>query len=149
MDSSGNLYVSNDVTYPTICGYVTVYDAATGKLKYTIKNGICNSGTLPERMAVDASGDLFVANLAYDTSRNSGTVTEYAAGTNSLIETISEGDINPIDLLVDSYGNLYVANFRDEGTGNVTVYAPGQTSPTETLTKGIYNPVSFAFLPNN
>jgi hypothetical protein len=149
LDSSGNLYVSNAVTYPTFCGYVTVYDAATGTLKYTIKDGICNSGTLPGRMTMDASGDLFVCNEAYDTSRNSGTVTEYAAGTNSLIETISKGGINPIDLVVDSYGNLYVANFRNEGASNVTVYAPGKTSPSETLTKGIYNPISFAWLPNN
>jgi hypothetical protein len=149
LDSSGNLYVGNDVTYPTFCGYVTVYDAATGKLRYTIKDGICNSGTLPGRMTMDASGNLFVSNRAYDTSRNSGTVTEYAAGTNSLIKTISKGGINPIDLVVDGYGNLYVANYRNEGASNVTVYAPGKTSPSETLTKGIYNPISFAWLPNN
>jgi hypothetical protein len=146
LDSSGNLYVSNDEFEQ---GYVTVYNAATGALKYTITDGISNSGAFPSRMALDASGNLFVGIDAFDTSKHSATVTEYAAGTNSLIETISKGVIYPVDLLIDSYGNLFVANWDPQGgNSNVTVYAPGQTSPSETLTKGIINPVSFAWLPN-
>jgi hypothetical protein len=145
LDSSGNLYVGNEGSEK---GYVTVYNAATGSLKYTITDGISNSGTFPSRMALDAAGNLFVGNESSGTSISSGTVTEYAAGTNSLIETF-KGGINPVDVLIDSYGNLFVANWGpNSARSSVTVYAPGQTSPGETLTKGIINPVSFAWLPN-
>jgi DNA-binding beta-propeller fold protein YncE len=71
-----------------------------------------------------------------------GTVTVYARGSTSLLQTISQSVNSPFALAVDRTGNLYVGNL---GNNTVTVYAPGSTSVLRTISQGICGPVSLAF----
>jgi len=134
-DSSGNLYVANDSS--SGCGNITVYDAASSTVKYTITDGVCS----PLAMTFDPAGNLYVGNDAEDS------VTEYAAGTNSLVETISKGIKLPTYLTTDASGTLYVANYGQSFTGDITIYPQGHTTPSETLTKNIGLPTGLVWLP--
>jgi hypothetical protein len=138
IDSSGNLYADNLDSSP--CGFVTVHDAATGALKYTIKKGVCE----PVGLAFDAAGNLYVGNTG-NGNDPAPSVTEYGAGSNTPTSTITNGVTQPLSLLFDPSGNLYVANAGYPG--NVTVYAPNQTSPSRVLTKGIGSPFQLQWLP--
>jgi sugar lactone lactonase YvrE len=76
----------------------------------------------PFGIAVDASGDLFVADYA------SNSVTEYAPGATgniapaATISGSSTGIDGPLGLALDASGDLFVANFLGN---SVTEYAPG------------------------
>lgn len=86
----------------------------------TITSGISN----PNGIAVDASGNLWVANLS------SNTVTEYAPNASSPELTLSSGLNQPWDVKVDGFGDVFVAN---DATGSSTNYiaefAPHDPSP--------------------
>ena len=75
----------------------------------------------PFGMAVDASGDLFVADYA------SNSVTEYAPGATgdaAPLATIAGADTGidgPLGMALDATGDLFVANF----TGNSVTGTPG------------------------
>jgi DNA-binding beta-propeller fold protein YncE len=91
---------------------------------------------LPLTIAIDASGKLYVAN--YGTS----TVTVYAAGSDSLLRTISTGIDLARALAFDKAGNLYAANYNN---ATVTVYRPGTTKPRRTISQGVSGPLALAF----
>jgi sugar lactone lactonase YvrE len=115
---------------------VTVYDPSNGQLVRTIAQ---SDGILyPEALTFDAAGNLYVS--------NENTVTEYEAGTATLIRTITTGLDQPGALALDASGNLYVANLGTAATyGNsVTVYASGKTTPARTIIAGIEAPESLA-----
>jgi len=75
----------------------------------------------PDAMAMDASGNLYVANV------NTSTVTVYARGAASPSRTITSGIGIPVCLAVDSKGDLFVASATGGpgSRGKVTEYAPG------------------------
>ena len=113
LDGAGNLYVSDsseDVAYKvTPSGILT-------KLPIT---GLSQ----PNDLAVDAEGDLFVANAS------SGQITEYSsAGQQS---TFKSGLITPRGIAVDPQGDVYVAQATPQGT--VVKITPGGT---ETVVAG-------------
>ena len=89
---------------------------------------------VPEALAFDSSGNLYVAN------NGAGTVSEYAAGGTTLTATYY-GLSAPDALAFDSSGNLYVAN---GGAGTVSEYAAGGTALTATY-YGLSSPDALAF----
>jgi 6-phosphogluconolactonase (cycloisomerase 2 family) len=97
----------------------------------------------PVGIALDASGNIYIANKALGIQGNES-VTVYAAGSTgnvAPIQTIagtSTGLDNPIQLALDSSSNIYVANYTypNSGNGSLTVYAAGgngNVAPTETI----------------
>lgn len=147
-DRVGDLYVLNGCNrYPGHRnGTVSVYGPGAKSVLRTITNRI----TCPFAMALDAAGNLYVAN---EKPTCSGAVCSstynalvYAAGSTSLIRTISQGISTPLALAFDSMGNLYVANggYR-RNPGSVTVYASGSSSMLRTITNGIAYPKLLAF----
>jgi hypothetical protein len=91
----------------------TTYEAISGA---TLNN--------PYGMALDTSGDLFVANSA-GSGTNANTVIEFG----SSITTISSGVREPTSIAVSSFGALAVDNF---GNGTMTIYSSPYSTPSAT-----------------
>ncbi len=94
----------------------------------TIKQGLY----APDALAVDTSGNLYVANL---NGRNVGV---YHAGQTSPFRTITNGIHSPKALAIGPQGNLYVSNLYEN---TVTVYKPGSSKPFLTVKPPIGSPV--------
>lgn len=85
-------------------------------------------------MALDASGNLFVAN------QNSNSVQVFAPPYTGAPTSITNGVSEPQDVLLDPSGNLFVANFGSTCCGFVTIYAPPSYTLTTTITNSIFEP---------
>jgi sugar lactone lactonase YvrE len=105
--------------------------------------GLASAGGL----AVDVSGDLFVAN--YD----SNSVTEYAPGANGNIAPVADisgastGLDGPLGLALDASGDLFVANFLSNSVAEYAPGANGNVSPTATISgssTGLADPAGVA-----
>lgn len=81
-------------------------------------------------VAVDASGDVYVANASNTGSPN---VVEYSPGATSVIQTFSQGLHYPINVTVDSNGTVYVADNVINGTSTIVEYAPTGGAPIKTI----------------
>jgi len=101
---------------------ITVYSAKgeNGKEKGTITTGLSN----PERLFVDAKGNVYATNIG------NSTITAYKPGATSPFLTISDGVDRPTGLTVDAAGTVYCANVGD---GTITVYKSGTTTPYLTI----------------
>ncbi|MGH7813206.1 MAG: SBBP repeat-containing protein [Candidatus Binataceae bacterium] len=144
VDSSGNVYVANcescvnDGAGPDS---VDIYPAGSNGNVAPIST-ITGSNTgldYPYAIAVDSSGNVYVANCSYscglDLTPESDSITVYPAGSNgnaAPIATITGSNTGlyaPLGIAVDSSGNVYVANVNDDLTfgdaGIVTVYPTG------------------------
>ena len=75
--------------------------------------GTITTGISPYGVAVDSSGNIYVANYS------SNTVTKYASTGGAATLTISSGLSGPSGVAVDSSGNIYVAN---QGSNTVTIF---------------------------
>ena len=98
IDSSGNVYVAGNTVSRFAPGSTT--PSATYSASFSN----------PHALALDSSGDLYVA------SELNNTVFEFAAGEHDSRATYTAGMSEPYSLAFDSSGNLYVANI-----GNNTV----------------------------
>jgi sugar lactone lactonase YvrE len=106
----------------------------------TISSGV----VVPDALAMDAAGDLFVAS-------DGGGVTEYASPyTGTPKTTIASGINKPDALALDAAGDLFVANFAGYtgNTGAVTEYAPPYTGTPTTITTGVSQPRALALEAN-
>jgi len=113
---SAKVYVSD-----AELGEVLIYNAAKPTAPIgTITNGISE----PLGTFVDASGNLYVANIG------SNTVTVYPKGKTAPSMTYSSGLSGPIGVAVGSDGTVYVPEFE---TGAVVEYYKGKTKPSLTL----------------
>ena len=130
LDSSGRIYVANLIGGASSFGSVTVYAAgANGNATPTAVIAGSNTGlSAPQGIAVDAAGNLFVANLTGGALQN-GSITVYPPGSNGNVTpsaTIAGAEIEtlllgPQGVAVDLAGNIYVVNTA----GNISEYAPG------------------------
>ena len=112
---------------------VTVYTPGVDNPVRTVRNGL----DLPQSLAFDSSGDMFVG--------NANSVTEYAeAGSapNVVTGIITAGVNAPSQIAEDQSDNLWVANTG--GPGSITEYAPGSTTP-RVIAASINDPVDIAF----
>ncbi|HLY01149.1 MAG TPA: hypothetical protein VKR56_01485 [Candidatus Cybelea sp.] len=101
---------------------IAIYSAKgeNGKEEGSITTGLSN----PERLFVDAKGNVYATNLG------NSTITAYKPGATSPFLTISDGVDRPTGLTVDVAGNVYCANV---GNDTITVYKRGKTSPSLTI----------------
>jgi hypothetical protein len=137
---SATFNVKNDVQTLFVANHgsdsVTEYAPPYTGAPTTISNGV----VVPDALAMDAAGDLFVA--SYDAG-----VTEYASPyTGAPTVTIASGINEPDALTLDAAGDVFVANFAGYtgNTGAVTEYAPPYTGTSATITTGIEQPGSLA-----
>lgn len=118
-DSSGNLYVLNNIYYDN--GDVTVYPPGSTSPSETITQGTFD----PYNLVIDRHDNLYVSGI--------DGVSVYAPGTTSPKQTITDGISDPQGMAFDSVGNLYVANFHNQ---TVTVYRPGDRARIRTISQG-------------
>jgi len=132
LDSSGNIYVS-DATTNRILKLSTVGSApgtyavttlaGSGNLGGTDGSGTAADFDSPEGLAIDSSGNLYVADTGNQTIRMitpAGVVTTLAGKSGNRGSSDGSGSAaqfnRPTDLKVDSSGNLYVV---DSGNGTI------------------------------
>jgi hypothetical protein len=118
VDTSRNLYVTNNGYGQSPYGDITIYARGATSPKLTITDGVDN----PTGLTVDAAGTVYCANVTFP-----ATITEYPAGESSPSLTIPLGSDNlPEYLATDASDNLYVSMLG----GNVWKFAPGSTNGT-------------------
>ena len=142
LNAAGELFVANSST-----NSITVYSlGATGNAApiRTI-SGLLTQLDNPQGIALDAAGNLYVANVGTTTPPTStpSSITVYgpiATGNATPIRTITgvlTGLVNPQGVIVDSAGNLYVANAGALSVpDSITVYDPtatGNVAPINTI----------------
>ena len=154
--AGSNIYATNQATFfnsgvtsegPSVTVYATAGLSGTVNLAPT--DTIVGGSTdlvLPVGIAVDAAGNIYVANF------EGNTITVYAAGANgnatpmAVIGGDSTGLSGPFGIALDGAGDIYVSN-SDNNT--ITVYpagAKGDVVPTATIKgTGLSNPLYIAF----
>jgi sugar lactone lactonase YvrE len=112
VDTAGNLYVADSKNYAirkiTPSGIVTTIAGQAGVAGNTDGIGTAAQFGVIEGIAVDASGNLYVTDITYNTVRK---LTQSSGNWNvSTLVTRTAGLNQPIGITVDSAGNLYVAD---------------------------------------
>jgi len=154
LDSTGKIYVANFVgaAAPGVIGdgSVTIYAAdSNGNMAPVAVIAGADTGLKnPSGVALDASGNIYVANSGGG-STETGSVTVYPAGSNgdvspsaTIAGTIADHDDGlavPSAIAVGPDGKIYVANSDGgpSGVGSITVYAAGangDVSPIAAIT---------------
>ena len=119
---------------------IVVYRAYSKNSKPLVHLEIQQDISSPSALALDAKGDLYVA--------NGGSVTGYNHGASSPFVTYSNGIQSAVGLAVGSDGTLYVANGGNPGV--VLVFPPNSSSPSTTITDpSFYNVDAVALDQNN
>jgi sugar lactone lactonase YvrE len=118
VDASDNVYVAdtnnNTIRKISLAGVVTTLAGTAGKQGHSDGTGTAASFVLPEGIAVDANGNVYVADTGNNAIRKitpEGVVTTLA-GTAATIN-------GPIEITVDASGNLYVV-----GTNTISKITP-------------------------
>ena len=137
MDGKANrhhpwLYVSD-----TAGNFITIF--SFGKAGETIIGRLTSGLNGPFGMALDKSGNLYVAN-----QNSPGNVVIYKPGQTSPSLTLTAELDTPQGVAVDERGNVYVTN-RGSMPG-IAVFPPGSTQPSRYITSGlIQNPIEDFF----
>ncbi len=131
-DASGNLYIADLFNHRVLeasNGAVSTF-AGNGTAGYSGDGGPAASAelNLPTALAVDARGDVYIADLAnnsFGTVRkvSGGIITTIAGGGTTLGDggPATEGLLNgPIGLALDKSGNLYIADSNNERVRKVS-----------------------------
>lgn len=129
VDLAGNIYISdngnNVIRKVNPAGIISTYAGRDTVSGYTGDNGPADSATLssPQGIAVDAAGDLYIADNYNNVIRKvntAGIITTFAG--NRTITGTTNGDGGPADsayfagpygVAVDSVGNVYIADVDD------------------------------------
>ena len=139
IDVNGNLFIAdtdNNVVREVNSKGVISTIAGTGAAGSSGDNGPATAATLnlPQGIAVDLSGNVFVADTANSRVRkiSNGTITNYAgngtAGYSGNGGSATGATLNtPVGLAVDKSGNLYIA---DQGNNVVRMVSAGGTITT-------------------
>ena len=131
VDSSGNLYVSdtgNDtIRKITPAGVVTTLAGTAGQAGSTDGTGAAARFRTPYGIAVDASGNLYVADANNDTIRKitpAGVVTTLAGTAGAAGSTDATGTTarfnSPLGIAIDASGNVYVADSNNDTIRKIT-----------------------------
>lgn len=138
VDASGNVYCACSASTE-----VDEFTPAGGSTAYRSLNGLNSpSGiSMPYSVAVDTSGNLYVAN---ETSNAIG-ISVYGPTGVTPIRNITSG-INSVALLAfDKLGNLYAANYASTPPATITEYASGSSTVANTFeSAGLVAPVALA-----
>jgi hypothetical protein len=141
VDPTGEIFVGEQLTFgsdPT--GEVLVFAAGAGANASPVRTIVGTNTRLevPNTLAVDAAGDVFVGQLL-------GDVLEFAAGTSGNVAPVralkvlgaTNTEIGVVfGMATDGSGNLYVANEPAANITNVLVFAPsasGDVAPIRTI----------------
>jgi sugar lactone lactonase YvrE len=129
VDSHGTVYVTSGGTV----GQCSVLIFPAGQ---TVASGQINGFDLPVGLAVDAKGDLFVAdalaNIVYEVSKGSKTPKNLKLS----------GLNDPTGVSIDPKGNLWVVSYKADQAAEFTI---GKTKPTKVVTDALDSPYSIAF----
>jgi sugar lactone lactonase YvrE len=126
-DSNGNIYIADPINYvvwkvSSSTGTASVVAGTLGIAGYPTTGVPATQSSLlePLRVAIDATGNLFVADTGYalvlKISSDSGVLSVYAGGGPNIRPygdgglATSAGLSNPMGLALDSVGNLYIAD---------------------------------------
>jgi hypothetical protein len=144
LDPSGNIYVANSCQGYTCTGEVRVFAAtASGNVApMRVISGSATNLVLPEGLALDRGGNIYVANLG------TNAINVYAGKANGNVGPIrfiggASTRINaPAGIVVDAAGYTYLGN--QSGTPNwpVLVFAPGAAGnvpPVQSITLNVLN----------
>jgi hypothetical protein len=140
LDSSRNIYIADAGSSVGRADSVTVYlSGSNGNVVPTDTISGANTGLdSPGGIAVDSGGNIYVTNDGALTS-NPDDITVYSPGSNGNVTPTATlyplGLAYPLGIVVDSNGNLYVANDGSiEGSVDaITVYPPNNPVPSETI----------------
>ena len=111
--------------------------ASCNRTERTIRNGI----KVPEALAFDSAGSLYVANATRGADAI-GWIGVYAPRSTTPSRTIATGTNLPTWLAFGANGDLYVANVSNVSSGSVAVYANGASKPARRMTNGVDDPLS-------
>jgi len=131
VDNAGNLYVSEqgnfDIRKITPGGTVTTFAGTAGGVGFADGTGSAAQFNLPAGLAVDANGNVYVADYANNTIRKitpAGVVTTLAG--NSQASGSADGPgasarfYLPVGIAVDGSGNLYVTEQGNDAVRMIT-----------------------------
>jgi sugar lactone lactonase YvrE len=138
LDSTGNLYVANNLGGSQYCGDVQVYSQGASTPTYTIPP--TETACRWFQMLQGPDGNMYA--IAYG-KRAENSVLVYPPGQAVPIRAISSGLEDPDLMVFDSAGNLYVLN---EIIG-IAIYGPGQTTELRKITNGIDYPMGLGVSP--
>lgn len=140
VDGSGNLWVGNNAG--NLSGSIVEYAPGSTTPKRTISN-VTGLGGQGQNLAVDKSGNLYCA------CNSLSQIDIYKPADTTPSRSLTMGNSptgidSPLSVVVDSTGNLYVANWGSNTIG-VSVFAPGATTPSRNITAGINRVTLLAF----
>jgi sugar lactone lactonase YvrE len=138
VDSSGNVYVSDQYNHTirkiSSAGVVTTLAGSAGNPGSTEGTGTSARFNYPEGLAVDAAGNVYVADVVNSTVRKvtaAGVVTTFAGSAGSPGSADGTGTgaqfMYPHGVAVDGSGNVYVADTNSHTVRKIT---PGGTVTT-------------------
>jgi sugar lactone lactonase YvrE len=136
VDPSGNLYVLSlgpGYNQP----FILVFAPNKKSPETKIKDGLL----LPESMAFDSKGDLFVLNSNY--------ITAYAPGATTPYLTFDKNTAGSVAMAIDAANDLYVANIEKGyfGVGSFKVYALDSNKLLRKVSRDMNNPIALAIGP--
>jgi hypothetical protein len=136
-DGENNLYVASCLSclpYQYGDGSVDVYKVGTTTLLRSITKGI----DAPVSLAIDADGNLYVAN---DSDNYRPSVTVYAPGSRKPLRTLTQGLTSPTAVALDPSNDLFVINDPVNGAPqSVVEFEAASNKVLRTITGGILNP---------
>ncbi|HSY35669.1 MAG TPA: hypothetical protein VK814_07970 [Acidobacteriaceae bacterium] len=133
IDSANNLYIAdrgnNVIRKVTASTGIITTIAGNGSAAFSGDGGLAALASLygPENIAIDASGNLFVADFENsrirEISASSGIITTVAGGGKSTAEGVAatSATISPDCVAIDNSGNLYLCNRDIEGIQKVAL----------------------------
>ena len=117
-DSAGNLYLSDTYNYVirkiTPAGVVSTVAGTAGVSGYLDATGTAAKFALPQGIAIDAGGNLYVAD---NLNRDVRMITP-----EGVVSTLAQGLLEPSGVAVDAAGNVYVTDHHGVSEFDVTTH---------------------------